>query len=310
MVQWSNPNVGLSPQDVEIVDYWCKLKETHPTCPKSFILQLSKVKKDVSHELYKKMIRAGLENKLKFDVQDLDPVVIANLDRPEIPWSEHKVMIKEFIDEFPETAGHFKSKINYIWGLPGQTLAHYDYNLIETTELGFQTHYFYYEMLPNSPASDPAYIEKFGINIEKVYVAHLQIPSTIKELTPDVLLNYFTEANLITSTNSMTKREWYTGIVKNYIYKYYFFGVMNKKVDKFLSNFYRYQSLVDDMYDHFLQHNIISVHSIHLMNSGLYDSFRERMQQITDEIYSEPVVLEKNISLLPASQESLIPWNV
>ncbi len=310
MVQWSNPNVGLSPQDVEIVDYWCKLKETHPTCPKSFILQLSKVKKDVSHELYKKMIRAGLENKLKFDVQDLDPVVIANLDRPEIPWSEHKVMIKEFIDEFPETAGHFKSKINYIWGLPGQTLAHYDYNLIETTELGFQTHYFYYEMLPNSPASDPVYIEKFGINIEKVYVAHLQIPSTIKELTPDVLLNYFTEANLITSTNSMTKREWYTGIVKNYIYKYYFFGVMNKKVDKFLSNFYRYQSLVDDMYDHFLQHNIISVHSIHLMNSGLYDSFRERMQQITDEIYSEPVVLEKNISLLPASQESLIPWNV
>ena len=310
MVQWSNPNVGLSPQDVEIVDYWCKLKETHPTCPKSFILQLSKVKKDVSHELYKKMIRAGLENKLKFDVQDLDPVVIANLDRPEIPWSEHKVMIKEFIDEFPETAGHFKSKINYIWGLPGQTLAHYDYNLIETTELGFQTHYFYYEMLPNSPASDPAYIEKFGINIEKVYVAHLQIPSSIKELTPDVLLNYFTEANLITSTNSMSKRDWYTGIVKNYIYKYYFFGVMNKKVDKFLANFYRYQSLVDDMYEHFLQHNIISVHSIHLMNSGLYDSFRERMQQITDEIYSEPVVLEKNISLLPASQESLIPWNV
>ena len=108
----------------------------------------------------------------------------------------------------------------------------------------------------------------------------------------------------------MSKRDWYTGIVKNYIYKYYFFGVMNKKVDKFLANFYRYQSLVDDMYEHFLQHNIISVHSIHLMNSGLYDSFRERMQQITDEIYSEPVVLEKNISLLPASQESLIPWNV
>ena len=156
MVQWSNPNVGLSPQDTEIVNYWCKLKATHPTCPKSFILQLSKVKKDISHELYKKMIRAGLENKLKFDVQDLDPVVIANLDRPEIPWSEHKVMIKEFIDEFPETAGYFKSKINYIWGLPGQTLAHYDYNLIETTELGFQTHYVYYERLPNIAASDSA----------------------------------------------------------------------------------------------------------------------------------------------------------
>jgi len=309
MVQWSNPNVGLTPQDVEIVDYWCKLKETHPTCPKSFILQLSKVKKDISHALYKKMIKAGLENKLKFDVQDLDPTVIANLDRPEIPWTEHKVMIKEFIDEFPEVAGHFKSKINYIWGLPGQTLAHYDYNLVETTELGFQTHYFYYEMLPNSPASNPDYIKRFGITVEKVHVAHLQIPESITELTTDVLQNYFTEANLITSTSTMTRKEWYTGIVKNYIYKYYFFGVMNRKVDKFLDNFYRYQSLVDDMYEHFLEHNIIAVHSIHIMNSGLYDSFRQRMQKITDEIYLEPV-LEKNKSLLPADHSSLIPWNV
>ena len=157
-------------------------------------------------------------------------------------------MIKEFIDEFPEVAGHFKSKINYIWGLPGQTLAHYDYNLVETTELGFQTHYFYYEMLPNSPASDPEYIERYKINIEKVYVAHLQIPSTVTQLTPEILQTYFTEANLITSTYSMSKRDWYTGIVKNYIYKYYFFGIMNRKVDMFLDNFYRYQSLVDDMY--------------------------------------------------------------
>ena len=309
MVQWSNPNVGLSPQDAEIVDYWCKLKETHPTCPKSFILQLSKVKKEQSHELYKKMIRAGLENKLKFDVQDLDPEVISKLDRPEIPWSEHKLMIREFIDEFPEVAGHFKSKINYIWGLPGQTLAHYDYNLIETTNLGFQTHYFYYEMLPNSPASDVAYIKKYQIQVEKVYVAHLQIPSTVTELTPDLLQTYFTEANLITSTYSMSKREWYTGIVKNYIYKYYFFGVMNRKIDKFLKNFYRYQLLVDDMYEHFLQTNIIAVHSIHIMNSGIYDAFRQRMQQITDEIYLEPV-LEKNKSLLPEDHSSLIPWNV
>ena len=300
MVMWSNPNVGLSPQDAEIVDYWCKLKETHPTCPISFSLQLGKVKKDVAHELYKKMIRAGLENKLKFDVQDLDPDVIANLDRPEIPWAEHKVMIKEFVDEFPEVAGNFRSKIHYIWGLPGQTLAHYDYNLIETTELGFQTNFYYHEMLPNSPASDSAYIEKFGMNIEKVYVAHLEIPSSITELTPDVLLNYFTEANLITSTNSMTRKEWYTGVVKSYIYKYYFFGVMGKKVDKFLANFHRYQSLIDDMYEYFLQHNIISIIPNHIIDSGLYDSFRQRMQEITDEIYNEPVVLEKNNSLLAA----------
>lgn len=308
MIQWSNPNVGLTPQDVEIVDYWCNLKARNPDTPLSFILQLSKVKKDISHQLYKKMIKAGLENRLKFDVQDLDPKVIENLDRPEIPWSEHKVMIREFIDEFPEIAGNFKSKINYIWGLPGQTLSHYDYNLVETTELGFQTHYFYFEMLPNSPAADPEYIKKHNLTIEKVYVTHLQIPKYITELTPEVLKTYFTEANLITSSYSMSKREWYMGVAKNYIYKYYFFGVMNKKVDIFLENFYRYQPLIDDMYEHFLQTNIVSVHSRHIMDSGLYENFRARMQQITDEIYSQDFA--KNRSLLPASQESRIPWNV
>jgi hypothetical protein len=67
--------------------------------------------------------------------------------------------------------------------------------------------------------------------------------------------------------------------------------------------------LVDDMYDHFLQHNIIAVHSIHIMNSGIYNLFRQQMQQITNEIYLEPV-LEKNKSLLPKDHSSLIPWNV
>jgi len=307
MIQWSNPNVGLTPQDIEIVDYWCNLKQRNPDTPLSFILQLSKVKKDISHQLYKKMIRAGLENRLKFDVQDLDANVIANLDRPEIPWAEHKVMIREFIDEFPDIAGNFKSKINYIWGLPGQTLKNYDYNLVETTQLGFQAHYFYFEILPNSPAADPEYIKKHNLNVENVYVTHLQIPKYVKEITPEILKMYFTETNLVTSTSSMSKKEWYTGIVKNYIYKYYFFGVMNKKVDVFLENFYRYQPLVDDMYDHFLKTNIISVHSRHIMDSGLFENFKIRMQQTTDEIYSG---LVKNKSLLPDNQESRIPWNV
>jgi hypothetical protein len=231
------------------------------------------------------MIRAGLEDRLKFDIQDLDPVVIENLDRPEIPWAEHKVMIKGFVDEFPVLASNFKSKINYIWGLPGQTLQHYDYNIVETTNLGFQANFFYFELLPNSPAADPEYIKKYELNIEKIYVTHVSIPIHVTELTPKVLKTYFTESNLITGSYSMSKKDWYTGVVKHYIYRQYFFNVMNKKVDKFLANFYKYQPLVDDMYEHFLQTKIVAIFSQHLMNSGLYLDFRKRMQQITDEIY-------------------------
>ena len=238
MIMWSNPNVGLSPMDEEIVDYWCNLKKTNPATPISFVVQLSKIKKDVSHRLFKKMISSGLENRLKFDLQDLDPVVLNNIDRPEIPWEEHKAMIKEMCEEFPVQLGNFTSKINFIWGLPGQTLNHFDFNLTESTNLGFRTNFFYFEMLPNSPANNAEYIEKFKIKTEKIYVSHIQVPEFITKITQEVLDNYFTETNLITSCYSLSRKEWFTGVVKNYIYNYYFFSAMDKKLDKFFNNFY------------------------------------------------------------------------
>ena len=286
MIQWTNPNVGMTPEDEDIVNYWCALRARNPDTPVSFILQLSKIKKEVTHRLYKKMITAGLEKRLKFDVQDLNPEVIANLDRPEISWEQHKKMIKEFVVEFPEIAGNYKSKINFIWGLPGQTLKHFDFNLQETNSLGFQTHYFYFEILPNSPAADPSYMKKFDITAEEVYVTHLQIPSSVTAITPLVLNTYFTKTNLVTSMYSMSKKEWYTGIVKNYIYKYYFNTIINKRVDILLDNFHLYTEVIDEMYEHFLQNNVIAVHAVHLLNSGLYVNFREKIKNITHQIYN------------------------
>lgn len=287
MIQWSNPNVGLSPSDSSIVDYWCNLSKTNTNTPKSFILQLSKIKKEEAHTLYRKMIRAGLEDRLKFDLQDLDPVVIQNLDRPEIPWPEHKVMIQEMINEFPDISKGFKSKINFIWGLPGQTLKHYDYNLTETLSLGLQPYFFYFEMLPNAPASNPTYIEKYKLQIERLYVCHMQIPSNVTELTEEVLKKYFAETNLITGSYSMTKKEWYTGIVKNYVYRHFFIREnASKPVNRMLDNFHEYDELVNDMYNHFLEHKIISVHPGHVLNSGVYTNFRNRMVEITKRILS------------------------
>lgn len=286
MIQWSNPNVGLTPKDEEIIDYWCDLKKRNPDTPYSFILQLSKVKKETAHRLFKKMIAAGLEKKLKFDLQDLDPVVIDNLDRPEIPWAEHKEMIKEFVREFPVQLGYFKSKINFMWGLPGQTHQHFDYNLREATDIGFRANYFYFEMLPNSPANTPAYIEKFKIKSEIVYVSHVQIPEDITEITPAVLEMYFTEAHLVTSTYSLTRKEWFAGVIKNYIYNYYFFNVMDRQLDGLLNNFHLFDSLIDDMYAYFEETKVISVHAIHMLNSGLYVDFKRRIESIMAEIYS------------------------
>ena len=285
-IQWSNPNVGLSPQDSEIVDYWCKLKKENPATPQSFVLQLSKIKKELTHQLYKKMITHGLEKRLKFDVQDLDPKVIQNLARPEIPWSEHKVMIREFIDEFPAIAGDFRSKINFIWGLPGQTLSHFDFNLTEATQLGMYSNFFYFELLPNSPAGQLDYIEKFELKHEPIYVTHLQLPVDLKHITKDILNEYFTETNLVTSTYSMSRKDWFVGIAKSYIYKRHFFTTMNRSVDRFVLNFSKYQTVIDQMYDMFQENRAIAIQPEHLLETSLYHEIRNSIDKITQEIYS------------------------
>jgi putative methyltransferase len=284
-IMWTNPNVGLSPSDESIVDYWCELADRNSFTPKVQNLQLSKINKEQSFALKTKLLKAGVDSSLKFDVQDIDPEVIANLDRPEIPWADHKVLIKNLIDKFPQYAQN--SRINFIWGLPGQTLLHYDRNLLETSKLGLYPNFFLFEWLPNAPASDPEYMRKFNLTVEKVYVNYVPITNqTTRKITNDFTNRYFSETNLIVSNYSLTKKDWYLGVVKNYLFQDFLHNYRENEqfIKIFLDNFYLYESVTNEMYQHFLEYKLISIRSHYLLNHPIYYDFTIQLRNVSQQL--------------------------
>lgn len=208
-IYWTNPNVGLTPQDTEIVDYICELKQTNKHTPIFISTQFSKTKKEHSYSLLDKMLTYKVTAGLKFDLQDLDTKVLDLIDRPEIEWEYHKVLIRQILDK------HSKVKVwgeranpvwcNFIWGLPGQTLDHMKRNMSESGELGmFPTHHIF-ELLPNSPAAAPEYQEKHGMKIKEVYLNVVE-----GEMHPGPISSHW--ANAVVEHSTLSNKDWFTGV--------------------------------------------------------------------------------------------------
>jgi len=91
-------------------------------------------------------------------VQDIQPDVLENIDRPDVGWDEHLKIIKELKTAYPRR----NSKIQLIQGLPGQTPKSWRTTLAEISKHSLLLQPFISELLPASPAArDKDYQEKF-----------------------------------------------------------------------------------------------------------------------------------------------------
>lgn len=291
-IYWTNPNVGTTPQDKDIVDYWCELKRNNPDTPLAKWLQLSKLHKKEAYDIFRKILNAGLENTLQIDLQDLSTEVLDNIDRPTIPWETHKALLKSFIDEFPILQFPFKTKIpsriNYIWGLPGQRLENWDNNLKEAIELKVYAHFFTFELLPNSPAYKKEYQEKFQIKSEKISILARPIPDEIiGDLTPEIIAEYCHPPRLIpTSCYSFDRKTWYTGLLKSYIYKKYITWIHTDPYP-FLNNFHRFQHIVDTLFEWFDKYKIIGIYIAGESVLNAHPNESAEIHAIMQELYKD-----------------------
>jgi len=267
-IYWTNANIGLTPQDEEIIDFLCELKNQGKHVPLFISTQISKTKKEKSYALIDKMLSNNLVSGVKFDFQDLDPYVLELIDRPEIPWEDHKVLIKNLKSKHSKSRTYYGQEIkelwwcNFIWGLPGQTLNHLKYNIIEAGKLHlFPTHHIF-ECLPNSPAADPAYQEKHGMIVKDVYV---NVSDGMSQ-EPGPISSHRSRA--VVQTSYLSMKEWYIGV---YIFNIY--GAMTDwsvksaykdelvgKEEAFYDNMIEFMMpLIEDSYQHFLQTSRIEV---------------------------------------------------
>jgi len=267
-IYWTNANIGLTPQDEEIIDFLCELKNQGKHVPIFISTQISKIKKEKSYALIDKMMSNNLVAGVKFDFQDLDPYVLDLIDRPEIPWEDHKVLIKNLMSKHTKTRKIYGQDFkelwwcNFIWGLPGQTLNHLKYNITETGKLNiFPTHHIF-ECLPNSPAADPAYQEKHGMVVRDIY---LNVSDGMNQ-EPGPISSHRSRA--VVQTLQLPMKDWYTGV---YIFNIY--GAMtdwntNSKYketligneETFYDNTIEFMMpLIEEGYQHFLETSRIEV---------------------------------------------------
>ena len=247
-IYWTNPNVGLSAQDSDIVDYLCELRKTNPNSPSIINLQLAKLNKEKSYALLDKLLESGVSTGFKFDLQDLDPEVLNNVDRPDVPWVDHKLMIQALVDKHSFTQNSRANRFNFIWGLPGQTLDHLKNNMFEAGAMGFLANHYPFLILPNAPAADVEYQDKFKIVVKNILIPYYY------HTTPF-------SANTVVSTMSLTEKDWFIGIIIYSIYAYFYeeeFDVLGKEAILW-KNYSKIQNIIDASYKYFVKTSTIMI---------------------------------------------------
>lgn len=278
-VYWTNPNIGLTPQDEEIVDFWCLMKQKIPNGPVIQNPQLSKLKKDVTYRILDKMLANGITNDFKFDVQDLNETVLQNINRPEIPWSEHKQYIlnlkskyRTLDDLYVNRRDKYVNRITFIWGLPGQTLDNLKYNITEAGTVRCYGHNLPFELLPNTPAYNDEYIKKYSMKFRKITILDHG------RLFKSKIKSSFDIERAVVENYSLTERDYFTGVILYNIYSIFYsdyhkpiFGMEHKIFD----NWHKIKTVIDRSYKNFSETGIV----------GLIDD-RNQIVSIMDYFYN------------------------
>jgi hypothetical protein len=105
------------------------------------------------------MGRGNLVNRtFNISVQDINPEILKNIDRPDVGWDVHVAMADELRQSYP----HIIVKAQLINCLPGQTVSSWRETISQVVQNNIFPIVFLNEPLPASPAIyDPNYQEKF-----------------------------------------------------------------------------------------------------------------------------------------------------
>ena len=145
-IHLSDANFGQHKQDIEIAKTFVKLRKEKNYNFRIEKTNFSKLLKDRVFEIVDILIEGGLLTNIKFAVQDVHEKILENIERPDIPYDQHKVYIDSVSAKYP----HVDIGIELIQGLPGQTRETWENNLIKTAP--YKPVIYFWNILPNSPA--------------------------------------------------------------------------------------------------------------------------------------------------------------
>jgi hypothetical protein len=157
-VYLADANVGQYEEDVQMVEYFAE-KNIKENAEFHIGGNFSKLKKENNLKIFHAMGRGKLINRtFNISVQDINPEILKNIDRPDVGWDVHVAMANELRQSYP----HIVVKAQLIYCLPGQTINSWRKTISQVAQNNIFPIVFLNEPLPASPARyDPTYQERF-----------------------------------------------------------------------------------------------------------------------------------------------------
>ena len=228
----TDANFGIMTRDIEIAQHIANLKNTY-NYPKVVVLYgpTKKNKKNL-YAIEEILASNVLVDEFKVSIQDLNPAVNINIDRTDTPWSEQYESYKTLRDKH-----NIRIRLELMLGLPGTTIKdYYDTLDIMCDEDSFGSRYVWH-LLPTSPASDPAYMEKHGI--KTVNINGVTSLSGLKSDRTSLLYKaeYVEPFDIVVGANSYTTDEWVEMFIMDRIILSCEIQGFTKHICKYLNDF-------------------------------------------------------------------------
>jgi len=155
----ADANVGQNQEDIDMIEYLAEKNLQHSA---GFKIDgnFSKLRKDNNLKIYHVMAKSNMCNNFVISLQDSNPTILENIDRPDVGWDEHAKIISELTENYP----HIPALVQLIQGLPGQTVSTWRQTLSDVVHQENVLPLVYVnELLSASPAArDKTYTEKWN----------------------------------------------------------------------------------------------------------------------------------------------------
>lgn len=222
-------NLGMFERDVEIVQYICDLKEKRGA-PDKFLWNATKSEASHLPEIMKRAHDAGLSPRSMFSFQHTDPDVLDAIHRNNLTDEELKDLIEFNRDH------DIPVEVQLILGCPGDTYEKWKGCFSDLMEWGVHGEYWTsnFHVLPNSPAADAEYREKWGI--EHTVTRNF----THVDVNRDTHVPNVCQKKLITKTNTFDEQDW----IRMWLFTYLMTGLHNLGLTRKISLFLHHDQQV------------------------------------------------------------------
>jgi putative methyltransferase len=164
----ADANFGILPRDLQIADWINEAYERHGF-PRAMYYSPAKNNPERTVDIARRFARSGISAFHTIAVQHTDPEVLACVDRANISVAKQRQVVRALLD-----AG-VPLDVHLIVGLPGDTVDRWKTCLATLMEWGAHQEYiaFPFSLLPNAPAAEPAYREKWRLrSIRRDVIQH------------------------------------------------------------------------------------------------------------------------------------------